>query len=150
MPPTVHRATLADLDGLAPLFDAYRVFYRKASDREGARAFLHDRLSRDESVVFAARLGEGPLVGFTQLYPSFSSVQMRRVWVLNDLFVAEGARKQGVAQALMAEAEAFARETGAAWVQLETEATNAPAQALYDGLGWERDREHWVYTRPLG
>jgi ribosomal protein S18 acetylase RimI-like enzyme len=127
------------LGELAALFDAYRTFYRRPSDLDGARHFLRERLAGNESVVFAARHPEtNGLAGFTQLYPTFSSVRMRRVWTLNDLFVAEDARGRGVARELMAAARAFAVETGAASIQLETEQANAPAQALYDGLGYGR------------
>jgi len=108
MPPTVFRADAQHLDVLAPLFDGYRRFYRQPSDLAAARRFLADRLAADESVIFAAALPEADgLAGFTQLYPFFSSVRMRRVWVLNDLYVAPGARRQGVARALMDAAHAF-------------------------------------------
>jgi len=76
------RATLDDLDGLAALFDAYRVFYRQAADRALARAFIEERLQRGESVIFIARDAAGEAVGFTQLYPAFSSVSARRIWIL--------------------------------------------------------------------
>lgn len=136
--PVVFRAGGEHLDGLAALFDAYRKFYRRPSDLDGARHFLRDRLTADESVVFAAQLPEvDGLAGFVQLYPTFSSVRMRRVWTLNDLFVTEGARGRGVARELMEAARALAVETGAASIQLATERTNAAARALYDGLGYE-------------
>ncbi|HEX9952309.1 MAG TPA: GNAT family N-acetyltransferase [Rubricoccaceae bacterium] len=137
--PVVFRAGVEHLDGLAVLFDAYRTFYRRTSDLGGARHFLRNRLTGGESIVFAARLPEcDGLAGFTQLYPTFSSVRMRRVWTLNDLFVTEGARGHGVARELMEAARTFAVETGAASIQLETERTNVTAQALYDGLGYGR------------
>lgn len=137
---TTPRATPADLDALAELFNAYRVFYRQASDRPAAHAFLQERLQRDESVIFIARdTTSGEALGFTQLYPSFSSVSARRVWVLNDLFVAAEARQRGVAHALMAKARAFAIETGGLRLVLETAEDNAPAQALYESLGYVRE-----------
>jgi len=91
----VRQATTADLDALVPLFDAYRVFYRKTSDPELARTFLAERLSRNQSVVFLALRGNGAAVGFTQLYPSFSSAAAAPVFILNDLFVAPDARRNG-------------------------------------------------------
>lgn len=145
-PVSVARATLADLDGLAVLFDAYRQFYRQEPDLDGARQFLQARLDAEESVILLARLPEqNALVGFTQLYPFFSSVRMRRLWVLNDLFVAASARRMGVARALMDAAHAFAAETGAVGVQLATERTNHGAQALYDDLGYVRDGDFYHY-----
>src|SRR5581483_10999258 len=94
----VTQATLDDLDALAPLFDGYRVFYRRASNLPAAREFLRERLALRESVIFIARNERGEALGFTQLYPCFSSVSARRLWILNDLFVAESARGLGGAR----------------------------------------------------
>src|SRR4051812_13531509 len=109
---SVRPATLADLVPLADLFDAYRRFYEGPADVDGATRFLRARLEARESVIFVAER-DGRLVGFTQLYPSFSSLSMSRVWILNDLFVAPEHRRGRVGGALMAKAEAFAREDGA-------------------------------------
>ena len=149
MSPTVSRADARHLDGLADLFDGYRQFYRRPSDRAAARRFLADRLAAEESVIFAAWLDGAEPVGFVQLFPFWTSVGMRRVWVLNDLFVAEGARRRGVARALMEAARAFGVETGAARVELATEVSNADAQALYDDLGYARDAEYHHYALAL-
>ena len=147
---TVIRANAQHLDVLAPLFDAYRQFYGQPSNLAAARHFLAARIDADESVIFAASVPEAKgLVGFTQLYPFFSSVRMRRVWILNDLFVAPEARRQGVAQALMHAAHAFATSTGAASVELATERTNTSAQALYDAIGYTRDDAFLHYALPL-
>ena len=140
------RAELDDLETLVPLFDAYRQFYRRPADPTGARAFLAERLKRDESVIFLAIVDGGP-AGFTQLYPSFSSVTMQRLWVLNDLFVAPTARRSGAGRALLDRAERWARETGAKGLTLSTELTNATAQALYESAGWTKDDEFVHYHR---
>lgn len=149
MSTTLHRAGLADLDALAPLFDAYRVFYGQASDPALARAFLGERIANDESVLFLATDASGRGVGFTQLYPLFSSVRARRTWLLNDLFVATDARRGGVAQALIASATDFARHSGAARITLSTAHTNTAAQALYERLGWVRDHDFRDYAFTL-
>lgn len=140
----VVRATFDHLELLVPLFDGYRQFYQKPSDLEGARQFLHDRLANNESVIFLALRNDTGL-GFTQLYPSFSSVSMKRLWVLNDLFVSSQVRKQGVAQALMERARQHAVETGAKGLMLQTAVDNFPAQRLYESLGWVRDNDFYVY-----
>ncbi|HEY8807023.1 MAG TPA: GNAT family N-acetyltransferase, partial [Candidatus Limnocylindria bacterium] len=106
------RAELDDLDALVPLFDGYRQFYAQESDVEPARTFLAERMKRGESVIFLA-IVDGEIAGFTQLYPSFSSVSMKRLWVLNDLFVAPAARTSGAGRALLERAERWAAETGA-------------------------------------
>lgn len=123
---------------VAPLFDAYRVFYGQASDPELALEFVRERLAREQSEVFVALEGT-EAVGFAQLYPSFSSVSARRVWILNDLFVAPGARGGGVGGALLEQVRSFAAETGAAELVLATAPDNAPAQRLYENSGWQRD-----------
>jgi len=140
------RAELDELDTLVPLFDAYRRFYGQAPDLTGARAFLADRFKRGESVIFLAVV-DGAIVGFTQLYPTFSSVSMKRLWVLNDLFVAPDARKSGAGRALLERAERWAAETGAKGLTLSTQITNLPAQRLYEACGWTKDDEFIHYHR---
>ena len=145
----VRHADLDDLDALVPLFDAYRQFYSQATDTAGARRFLEERMMKNESVVFIAVRDDGRTVGFTQLYPVFTSVGMRRQWLLNDLFVADSARRTGVAQALMTAAHEHARKTGANGVTLETQVTNRNAQALYEKLGYRRNEESRFYHLSL-
>ena len=148
MTPTVRRATIADLETLAPMFDGYRSFYGQAPDVARARNFLAERIERDESVVLLASL-DGAAVGFTQLYPSFSSVRATRVWVLNDLYVDATARRHGVAQALLAAATTFARGDGAIRLVLETMPDNRAAQRLYEAQGWQRYDDTLRYQLPL-
>jgi GNAT superfamily N-acetyltransferase len=143
------QATIEHLDIVAPLFDGYRQFYEQAPDLAGARAFLQERVTRGESVIFLTLDDEGRGCGFTQLYPVFTSVGMRRAWLLNDLFVAPEARKMGVAEALLLKAREFGISTDAKYLSLETAITNADAQRVYERLGWARDVEHYVYSLSL-
>ena len=138
----VRQAGPADADLVAPLFDAYRGFYDQPSDLALARAFIAARLERGESVVFVAER-DGRAVGFVQLYPLFSSTapRPRRLWLLNDLYVAPEARGGGVGRALMARARGLAEETGAAGIELVTAATNTVAQRLYESVGYRRDEQ---------
>lgn len=139
------RATPEHLDLAAPLFDGYRRFYRQAQDLEGARVFLRERMVREEAVLFLAVEGTAGL-GFTQLYPSFSSVSLGRLWILNDLFVAPEARGRGVAAALLEEARQLAVRTRASGLKLQTATDNHAAQSLYEKLGWERDDAFYHYS----
>jgi ribosomal protein S18 acetylase RimI-like enzyme len=139
------RARAEHVDEVAPLFDLYRQFYDKGPDAPGARAFMNQRLAGGDSVVFLARR-DHITVGFTQLYPTFTSVGMGRVWHLNDLFVSPDCRRSGVARTLMRHAMEFARRTGALRVTLETARDNEPAQRLYEALGFERGEKFWKYT----
>ena len=140
----VRQATLLDLEQLAPLFDRYRQFYGRASDVAAAREFLLARFTSKESTLLIAHEDERP-VGFTQLYPSFSSVSLARIFILNDLFVSEQARRNGVASALMSAAVKFASMLGAVRLSLSTAITNDAAQALYHSAGWKRDDQFFVY-----
>jgi GNAT superfamily N-acetyltransferase len=145
---SIRRASVADLDCLVPLFDAYRQFYKQETDKEGARKFLAERLEGGESVVFLAFEDE-TAVGFTQLYPIFSSVGMRRSWLLNDLYVDAVARKKGIGERLLEAAKAWGRETGASWMMLETAIDNYPAQTLYQKNGWHRVHDEVFYRVDL-
>lgn len=133
----IERVTAAQLDLVVPLFDAYRRFYHQASDLAGASAFLHARQSRGESVLFAD-LDQGQAFGFAQLYPSFSSISLAPIWILNDLFVVPEARNRGIATTLIQTACQHAKSTGAVRVALATGVENYPAQRLYERLGWRR------------
>ena len=141
---TYRRAGLADLDRVAPLFDAYRGFYGQPSDLRRARQWLEARLSRGEATVILAERGHEP-VGFTLLYPSFSSVSTGPTLLLNDLFVAESARRGGVASGLLQAAAEQARAQGALRVSLETARDNQAAQALYRKAGWTPDETQWFH-----
>lgn len=140
----IHKAGPADVGVIAPLFDAYRQFYKKPSDQEAARRFLFARLSKAESVCFYAALGAEP-VGLVHLYPIFSSLSLARQWILADLYVAPDARKHGVGRALIDHAREFAVETQADRLILETATDNVAAQRLYEGLGWKREQEFYTY-----
>jgi ribosomal protein S18 acetylase RimI-like enzyme len=142
MTTSISRAGPADLDALAALFDAYRQFYGQPSDIARARQWLRERLRFGESVVLVARR-DGTAVGFVQLYPMFSSVRTAKTWILNDLYVDAGARRQGVARQLLDAAAAFAREDGAAGISLETTQDNHAARALYRAAGWQEDVTQW-------
>ncbi len=142
----VRQAVIADLDPLARLFDDYRQFQGKASDLPAAQAFLCARFDHGESVVFMAHEGSTP-VGFAQLYPSFSSTALTRVFILNDLFVADAGRRKGVASLLLAAVEAYAFALGACRLSLNVARNNPTAQALYEARGWSRDAEHHMYHR---
>lgn len=140
----VQKATPEHLDKLAPLFDAYRVFYKKDSDLQAAITFLEERLSKDESVVFMVYDGE-KAVGFTQLYPLFSSVSMAPLWLLNDLFVDPAYRGQKIGKQLLEAAKDHCKVTNAKGVSLETEKTNLIGNQLYPKMGFVVDREHHFY-----
>ncbi len=143
-PLTIISATPEHIELIVPLFDQYRQFYAQPSDLAAARQFVWERLTKQDSILFLA-LQAAVGVGFTQLYPSFSSVAMKRLWILNDLFVAPAARKHGIAAALLEHARQFAIATQAKGLVLETAFDNLPAQRLYEQQGWRKDEEFYRY-----
>ncbi|WAT87527.1 GNAT family N-acetyltransferase [Delftia acidovorans] len=145
----IHTAIPEDAALIAPLFDAYRQFYEQPADADGALAFITARLERGESVILLARRPDGSALGFCQLYPSFCSVLAAPIYVLYDLFVVPDARRLGVGRALLLAAEAHARATGHARMDLTTARNNLRAQALYESLGWVRDEVFLTYARHL-
>ena len=149
MSTTIIQAGLEHLDQVTPLFDGYRRFYRKASDEAGARTFLRERLTNRDSVILFAMDGTSVPLGFTQLYPSFSSVRMRPLWILNDLFVAPEARGRGVGRRLMEAARGRAQAAGMVALALATEKNNTTAKALYESLGYELDTAFDYYELAL-
>lgn len=141
----VRQAAIADLDALVPLFDAYRQFYKRSSDPAAAREFLFQRFQHQQSVIFIADDDDGKAVGFTQLYPLFSSLTLARTFVLYDLFVTPSARRSGAARQLLRAAAAYGRAVGAGALELSTATDNVPAQRLYESEGWVRDTAFYVY-----
>lgn len=143
---TVRQAVLSDLDELSTLFDQYREFQGQPSNLPAARDFLQARFNHGESVIFIAHEGQIP-VGFAQLYPSYSSVALTRVFILNDLFVCEAGRRKGVATKLLAAVEDYAWSLGAVRVTLNVARDNQPGQALYEAQGWRQDAQFFMYHR---
>ena len=146
---SVRQATIFDLELIVPLFDAYRQFYRRPGDPDLARRFLLERFQHQESIIFVAVTKDGAAVGFTQLYPSFSSASAARIFVLNDLFVSPEGRRQGVGAMLLNAAAQFGRAAGAVRLTLSTEVTNATPQALYEREGWKRQTDFYSFDLTL-
>jgi len=145
----IRQASVHDLDVLVPLFDGYRQFYKQSSDPARARRFLAERFAHHESLILLASDDHGAGLGFTQLYPMFSSVRTVRSYLLNDLFVVAQARRHGVAKALLIGAADQACALGAASMSLATALDNTAAQALYESLGWQREQGFCEYGLTL-
>ncbi|WP_010676748.1 GNAT family N-acetyltransferase [Bacillus timonensis] len=144
----IFQATIEDVESVSHLFNSYRMFYKQKSDLEGAKTYIKERMERKESVIFVVKDDQN-YVGFTQLYPTFSSISMKRAWVLNDLYVDSKARKQGVGEMLLQKAKEYAIQTGAKYISLETAPDNDSAQRLYERNGYKRDSEFYHYELDL-
>jgi len=138
----IQQVKIEHLDELVPLFDAYRVFYKKDSDKEAEKEFLSDRIRNQESVIYISRNEDGLATGFVQLYPLFSSTRMKRMWLLNDLFVDPDFRGQGYSKALIEQSKSLCRETDACGLMLETDKDNHIGNQLYPATDFELDKDH--------
>jgi len=145
----IKQATTDDVAEVAELFNAYRVFYQQKADTALAAEFISQRIANQESVIFYAHDEQANGLGFTQLYPTFSSVSARKSWILNDLYVAAAARKCGVAKKLMDKAKEHAVTTGANGIALETSEDNTNAQGLYESLGYKKSSGFYNYFLAL-
>jgi GNAT superfamily N-acetyltransferase len=132
---TIRPAAERDIEELLHLFERYRNFYKQSADHPGARAFLLERMRKKESVIHIAIL-ENQIIGFTQLYPLFSSLHMKRTWLLNDLYVLAEHRGKGISKRLLETAKQLARQTSAAGIILETQKTNIIGNSLYPSCGF--------------
>lgn len=141
----IRLARLNDLEDVSILFDLYRQFYEKSPDLNASRDFIRERMVKEESVIFVAEK-DGKLLGFTQLYPLFSSTTMKKQWVLNDLYVRMEDRKSGAGEKLMRVAMDFGLKDGSRGLSLQTAVTNTNAQRLYEKLGWKKNETFLTYT----
>nr|WP_283102728.1 GNAT family N-acetyltransferase [Shewanella abyssi] len=128
------------------LFDQYMVFYKQASAPEKYRNYLNERLTQGEATVFMAYSDAKEPVGFVLNYHSFSSVALAKIMVLNDLFVSELHRKQGIANQLINSVIELAKCTDSIRVDLGTAKDNFSAQALYEKIGFVKDTEYYSYS----
>jgi len=145
----VKKAEIENLKEISELFNSYRVFYQQDSNADLAMNFIFDRLTNKDSVIFYAYDENGNVLGFTQLYPMFSSVSAQASWVLNDLYVSPSARRLGVAKKLMEAAKLFAIETKSKGIALETSKDNLNAQSLYESLGYKKETGVYNYFLSL-
>ena len=140
----IYQATIKNLEEITQLFNQYREFYHQPGDLDGAKVFISERLERRDSIIFVA-VKQNKSIGFTQLYPSFSSISMKRTWILNDLYVIPEARQEGVGQKLINAAINLCKETKANSLSLQTAPDNDRARKLYEKNGFILDSEYDPY-----
>jgi ribosomal protein S18 acetylase RimI-like enzyme len=140
---TITQVNIEQLEDLVPLFNDYRIFYKQDSDVELASQFLKERIQNNESIIFMAYVNN-EAIGFTQLYPLFSSVSMKPMYLLNDLFVKSNYRGKGIGEALINKAKALCEAQKNKGLALQT-ATDNPAQKLYERLGFIKDYDLYYF-----
>ena len=132
------KADITNIEAASKIFDLYRQFYGQVSDVDAATEFLSTRFLKEDSQFFIAFNPKGEPLGFIQLYPSFSSVAMKSMWYLNDLFVVPNARRKGVASDLLNHVKHFAKDNGSFSLKLATAVDNIEAKTLYEKHGYSK------------
>ena len=132
----IKQATTLHLEPLQKLFEEYRAFYNMQRADAQSTAFLKQRLNQKDSIIFLA-FHQQTAVGFIQVYPVFSSVAMKPLWILNDLFVNKNYRQLGIAKRLMIATEIQAKKSGVFSIKLATQVNNSKAKKLYQSLGYK-------------
>ena len=146
----IRKATFSDIDQLAKLFNSYRVFYKQESDLDRAKSFLRARFELNESTIFLKEIEqEKEIVAFVQLYPSFSSISMKHIWILNDLFTDENHRGKGYARELLNKSVEVGKESGLRYLTLTTANDNFSAQRLYKDNGWKIEEDYMAFNFDL-
>ncbi len=135
------QADISMIQKIVPLFDAYRQFYEQKSNPIQVASFLEERFINQQSIIFCACTPSEEVVGFVQLYPIFSSVSMKKLWLLNDLFVTPTYRKNKIGEQLLLAAKEFAQHTKAKGLMLQTAHDNDPAKKLYEKFGFVLDQD---------
>lgn len=145
----IFQATLAHLDALTPLFVAYREFHGAMPATELSKEFLERRINQQDSLIFLA-MQEDNLLGFCQVYPSFSSLSLRPVWILNDIFVQEASRGQHIAEKLIRHALEQAAANDVVRIRVSISQYNEAAQRLFEFTGFAEDPvfRNYIQTMP--
>lgn len=133
------KVTIEDLNPISELFNAYRVFYKKENDVTAGKEFISDRIINNDSEIFIAENSDNEIIGFVQLYSLFSSTRMKKLWLLNDLFVDPKYRGKGVSVGLIDKAKELVIKTKACGMFLETEKTNIIGNNLYPKTGFKQN-----------
>jgi len=143
------KSTEKHLDQLVEIFEEYRLFCGCEPSPKETKAFLKKLICNQESVLFIAIDSDtDKLMGFVNLYPSYSTLALQRLWILNDLGVSSHFRGKGVSKALIQKVQEFAKETNAVRIELKTAVQNTTARNLYKAMDFTIDADNVYYRVP--
>jgi ribosomal protein S18 acetylase RimI-like enzyme len=138
------RANSEHIKDVSILFDLYRQFYKYKKDLINSQNYITDRIINKESIIFLCFYNK-KIVGFTQLYETFDSLNLDKKLVLYDLYVLEKYRLLGIGRKLMNASKKFAKDNKYHRIELSTAINNTNAQKLYESLDYIRDKEYYNY-----
>lgn len=144
----VRQATIKDLPKIVPIFDSYREYFKQQKNPLKVESFLFEKFVHLESVIFIAEQ-ESEVIGFAQLYPIFSSLSLERVWLLNDFYISEEYRNNGIGKQLFAKVKEFTLLTKSKGIELSVEHTNRKDWKFWEKQGFRIDDEFRFYFYKL-
>lgn len=138
----ITRVGESDLAEVVPLLGAYLEFYETHREPEAIAAFCRALFAdpEHEGVQLVARDDGGTAVGVATVFWSWSTTQLGRLAIMNDLFVAPEARGRGTAEALIGACHDLAREHGCVALEWQTALDNHRAQKVYERVGGQRSQ----------
>ncbi|MDO4627394.1 MAG: GNAT family N-acetyltransferase [Pasteurellaceae bacterium] len=134
-----------NLDILLPLFEEYRLAHGMTQNPERTLTFLSNRIRFSESILFIATHKEQG-IGFVQLYPRLSSLQLQRYWQLTDIFVQDLPNKMDIYAALIEKAKEFVCFTQSNRLVVEQE---LPYQSIWVQEGFQINDKKAVFELQL-
>ena len=133
----IRQAQLEDIESLSAVFAEYRTTLGLEADLANSTQFLKARLSKQDCIIFIALIDD-QISGFTLLFPFFTPAGIKEMWVLNDIYITDEYRHQGVAQSLLSEAVFFSKKTNKCKVYLATKIGNTNSQTLFEKFGFKK------------
>ena len=145
-----YRYAQLDTQDVELLRDLLRVFGEAFEDVEtyqGAipsEAYLRSLLAMPHFIVVVALRGS-EVIGGLAAYQMQKFERERREIYIYDLAVATADRRKGVATGLIGELKRIAKARGAYVIFVQADRGDAPAIALYEGLGTREDVHHFDF-----
>ncbi len=143
----IKEATTKDVESIVNIFEEYRLFYRQPTNPDSLK-FLKERIEKNESKIFFIEENK-VVIGFVQLYPSFSSRHLSKTYILNDLYVLKNHRRKKIAWNLVEHTAKWAKGQGVSEIHLATGIPNTQAQDLYKKFGFKKDNDFFYFNLTL-
>ncbi|STO92564.1 triosephosphate isomerase [Haemophilus pittmaniae] len=142
----IFKAEQWNIDLLSPLFEAYRLANGMTENPQRVYTFLSNRIRFNESMFFIALDDSQQAVGFVQLYPRLSSLQLQRYWQLTDIFVSASSNQAEITAALIAKAKEFVRYTQATRLVAEV---SQPQREILESEGFKLNPRKSLFEMAL-
>ncbi|MFN3232597.1 MAG: GNAT family N-acetyltransferase [Alphaproteobacteria bacterium] len=135
----IRRAVGGDVAQLVPMMHGLALYHGDPIEHITAEAVLRDGFGDAREYDLLVAEMDGEIVGYASFHNSYESAYAARGVYLMELFVAETARRAGVARRLVAAVAAEARARNRSFLWWLSAADNRDAQAAYNAMGAETE-----------